>query len=347
MRCAQIHGPMADPVSSTSSVSEPDPTARPIAVLVDREGLGDSLLKMPFLRAIARAWPGRPIWWIASHQTSMAHELAPFVRPLIAEVIEHAALTRPPLPVIGRLRKLPPFELVFDSRTRGLTVLLARLFLSHRGFYCCLPGYLFSSRRPPGRFARPRGIAARMLSLADAAIGGPADWEGGLALSDEARAFAAACLPEGPTYVGLAPGSREARKNWPLPRFAALAEKLAASGRTPVVFIGPQEQAIRDELQRAAPSAIFPDTPRLELAVAVAGRLAAAVANDSGIGHLLAATQTPLVSLFGPTEVARWAPFTRRGIVVSAKEFGGTTMEDIPVDAAFSAVERLLAQPSR
>ncbi|RAI37066.1 glycosyltransferase family 9 protein, partial [Rhodoplanes roseus] len=164
--------------------------------------------------------------------------------------------------------------------------------------------------------------------------------------SDEARAFAAATLPDGPTYVGLAPGSREARKNWPRENFAALAERLAASGRTPVVFIGPQETDVRDELRRAAPSAIFPDTTaRLELAVAVAERLAAAVANDSGIGHLLAATQTPLVSLFGPTEVARWAPFTRRGIVVSATEFGGTTMQDIPVAAAFAAVERLLAAP--
>ncbi|RAI34093.1 glycosyl transferase family 9, partial [Rhodoplanes roseus] len=171
-------------MSVASSSAPPAGDLRPIAVIVDREGLGDSLLKMPFLRAIARAYPGRPIWWIASHQTSMAHELAPFVLPLISNVIEHAGLTRPPLPVVGRLRKLPPFELVFDSRTRGLTVLLARLFLSHRGFYCCLPGYLFSSRRPPGRFARPRGIAARMLSLAEAAIGGPVDWEGGLPVSD-------------------------------------------------------------------------------------------------------------------------------------------------------------------
>ncbi|MFD2185028.1 glycosyltransferase family 9 protein [Rhodoplanes azumiensis] len=341
---------MSPAPSFETPASEAQPSAhpRPIAVLVDREGLGDSLLKLPFLRAVRRAYPDHPVWWIATHQTSMARELAPFMRPLLANVIENAGITTPPLPVIANLRKLPPFEMVFDSRTRGLTVLLARLFLKHRGFYCCLPGYLFSSRRPPGRFSRPRGIAARMLSLAEAAIGGPADWEGGLPVSDAARAFAAATLPDGATYVGLAPGSREPRKNWPRERFAALAERLAASGRTPVVFIGPQETAVRDELRRAAPSAIFPDTTaRLELAVAIAERLAAAVANDSGIGHLLAATRTPLVSLFGPTEVARWAPFTRHGIVVSAKDFGGDTMEHIPVDAAFAAVETLLAQDGR
>jgi ADP-heptose:LPS heptosyltransferase len=326
---------------------------RPIAVLVDREGLGDSLLKLPFLRAISRACPGRPIWWISSNQTSMAHELAPFVGNLIARTIENAGLTVPAREVIKRLKKLPEFDLVFDSRTRVLTVLLARTFLQHRGFFCCLPGYMLSDRRPPGRWTRPRGIAARMLSLAEAATGGPVDGRGRFEISEAARALAAARLPNGPVYVGLAPGSREPRKNWPRERFIALAQRLAASGRTPVFLIGPQEREALADLCSAVPSALFPeaDPPdpalklaRLELAIAVGERLAAAVANDSGIGHLLAAIDTPLVSLFGPTEIARWAPFTTRGIVVSARDHGGTTMEAIPVEAAFRAVEEVLAR---
>src|SRR5262249_15503686 len=36
--------------------------ARPIAVLVEREGLGDVLLKLPLLRAIARGFPEYPVW---------------------------------------------------------------------------------------------------------------------------------------------------------------------------------------------------------------------------------------------------------------------------------------------
>lgn len=337
---------MNPPEASPSPAPSPEP--RPIAVLVDREGLGDALLKLPFLRAVLRAFPGQPVWWIASHQTSMAHELAPFVRTMIARVVEQAALTGPPIPAIGRLRAFPPFELVFDSRTRALTVLLAKLFLKHRAFYCCLPGYLLSRRRPPGRWTRPRGIADRMLSLAEAASGGPADWRGRLDVPADARAFAADSLPAGPVYVGLAPGSREARKNWPIERFVALAEQLAASGRTPVFFIGPQERHLGEALQRAVPAAIFPQTDTdLGRAIAVGERLGAAVANDNGIGHLLAATGTPLVSLFGPTEVARWAPFAQHRIMVSASEFGGKAMENIPVAAAFAAVERLLAEPVR
>lgn len=48
---------------SRMSTVDPRPAVatspHPIAVLVDREGLGDLLLKLPMLRAIARGFPGR------------------------------------------------------------------------------------------------------------------------------------------------------------------------------------------------------------------------------------------------------------------------------------------------
>ena len=71
--------------------------------------------------------------------------------------------------------------------------------------------------------------------------------------------------------------------------------------------------------------------------------MAAAVAGDSGIGHLLAAVGTPLVSLFGPTDADRRRPFTPHGVVVRAQDFGGTAMEAIPVEPVFAAVEALVA----
>jgi ADP-heptose:LPS heptosyltransferase len=330
-----------------------DPGARPIAVLVDREGLGDSLLKFPFLRAIRRGFPGRPIWWIATHQTSMANELSPFVTTLIDRVIDYAGLTGKSREVRERLKALPPFDLVFESRTHIPSVVLARTLLTHKGFYCCLPGYLLSDRRPPGRWTRPDGIAERMLSLADAALGKPGDWQGTLEVSPAARALAEQRLPDGPRYIGLAIGSREVRKNWPIEKYIALAQALEAGGHTPAFLIGPQERALLEKLRAAVPSALFPEaTPpdpalglyRLEFAIAICHRLSAAVANDSGIGHLLGAIGTPLVTLFGPTDAARWAPFTKAGIIVRSQEFGGDTMDAIPVEPVLRAVDRVISK---
>jgi len=329
---------------------------RPIAVLVDREGLGDALLKLPFLRAVRRAFPGRPLWWIATHQSSMAHEMAPWVADLIDRSVEHAGLTEPAREVIPRLRALPPFDLIFDARTRFATVLLARTLLSHRGFFACLPGYMLSTRRPPGRLTRPDNIAERMLSLVDAAAGKPADASGEFKLSPDVERFAATVLPAGRTYVGLATGSRETRKNWPLENFVALAGKLERSGLVPVFLIGPQERELVDALRAKVAAALFPEAdpidpalqPRpLEFAMAIGRRLAAAVANDSGIGHLLGILGTPLVSLFGPTDPARWRPYTSAGVMVRAQEFGGDAMEMIPVEPVFAAVGRLIKFSSR
>src|SRR6266853_2423822 len=272
------------------------PQDRPIAVLVDREGLGDALLKLPFLRAVRHAWPDRPVWWLAAHEPAMAHELAPWVGNLIDRTIEHAGLTAPAWNVIPRLRALPPFDLVFDSRTRPAAVLSARLLLSHRGFYACLPHHLLSTRRPPGRPAPSPGIAARMLSLVEAAAGAPAEWHGDFEIGSAATHRATWRLPDGPTYVGLAAGNREAGNNWPLPSFIALAEMLERAGRSPVFLVGPQERGVLDLLRGSVPSGLFPEAdpidpeikPRpLDLVVAIGRRLAAAVASDSGTGHLL------------------------------------------------------------
>ena len=336
---------MASTIDSGRSDAVP-----PLAVIVDREGLGDALLKLPFLRAIRRGFPDLPIWWIASHQTSMEDELKPFVSPLLARVIAHAGLTAPIRDAIPRLKALPPFECVFDTRTRIASVLAAKLVLSHRGFYACLPGFLFSDRRPPGRWQRPGGIAERSLSLAEAALGRAAEWQGRLDVSAVARAVADARLPVGRRYVGLATGSREVRKNWPVEHFIALASALAARGLVPMFFTGPHEQKQLAILRRAVPAAVFPQAEPLaenvgiaplEFAAALALRLSAAVANDSGLGHLLGAARIPLVSLFGPTDPRRWAPFTSNGIVLRAQDFGGDVMDAIPVDAVVAAVERM------
>src|SRR6185312_16287047 len=95
---------------------------RPIAVLVDREGLGDVMLKAPFLRALRRAFPEREVWWIATHQSSMADECRAMFAGDVAKVITQAGLDGPALPLLRRLKALPPFERVFDSRTKVSTV---------------------------------------------------------------------------------------------------------------------------------------------------------------------------------------------------------------------------------
>jgi ADP-heptose:LPS heptosyltransferase len=338
-------------IAMVSSLIIPHSTlGRPIAVLVDREGLGDALLKVPFLRAVARGFPGQPVWWIARHQTAMAGPLRSFLPGALAEVREQVGLGGSWHDVRRELRGFPAFSLVFDMRTRIASIWRARRYLTWDRFLCCLPAYLLSGARPPGRLTRPRHIGERALSLVEAALGAPADPSGELACTPKAMATARSILPDGPVYVGLAVGSREARKNWPLDRFITLAEGLAESGFVPVLLLGPQESDCARELRYAAshlPLVDFMRFPtelnRLDAAIALAGRLTVVVANDSGMGHLFGAAGRPVVSLFGPTDPRRWAPFAPIQRTLRAQDFGGHAMELIQPEAVLHAIKETIA----
>jgi ADP-heptose:LPS heptosyltransferase len=150
-------------------------------------------------------------------------------------------------------------------------------------------------------------------------------------------------LPDGRRYVGIAHGSREARKNWPLSRFCEVAAALLAQGLTPVFFLGPMEQAPATEIEAAVPGAVVITgqglaSRDLDGLIAQGQRLTLLLANDNGVGHLLGAAGVPVVSLFGPTDPARWRPIAPANHVVRAQDFGGEDLTAIPASAVIEAV---------
>jgi ADP-heptose:LPS heptosyltransferase len=210
--------------------------------------------------------------------------------------------------------------------------------------------FFLSDRRPPRNYQRPQRLLDQLLDLIAIAGGGAAAPSFDLVLGSPWREAALTALPPGPFYVGIAPGAGGAHKQWPRERFNALATAQGHAGRTVAILLGPGERAWHDALQGQMPNALFPLQDRriaLDVSasplytIALGQRLAAAVANDSGAGHLLAASGCPLVSLFGPTSAAKFAPAARRLEVVAAQRFGGEAMEAIPLTAVIEAVERV------
>ena len=116
-----------------------------------------------------------------------------------------------------------------------------------------------------------------------------------------------------------------------------------------MILLGPAETEWHEALAGGLPGARFPlqESGQRDalLTIALAQYLAAGVANDAGIGHMLAAGDCPLVSLFGPTSPAKFAPLVSHGRVIRAQDFGATdTMTAIPVDAVDGTLEALLAE---
>ena len=173
----------------------------------------------------------------------------------------------------------------------GRSLLLAQRIAPGAGphalesFWALAGGLLGSSAAPPADIAIQ--IAAPALQRARALVA-ERGWAGG--------------------YVCIAPFAagtvHKMDKRWP--GFPDLARQLVAMGQTVVVCPGPGEV---DQAHRAYPGAqVVADLPLDAYAALLQGsRLV--VANDTGPGHIAAATGAPLISVLGPTLVAQWRPW--------------------------------------
>ncbi len=327
------------------TVSSPSFRPASILVYVGLDYVGDGLMKLPFVQALRAAFPEAKITWLAGKgKTVYAGSLAPLVRGLLDEVIEDAGiggkwweLLRRPLP--GRA-----FDLIIDTQSRVLTSLIVKR-IRHGRFISPAAGWHLSDARPGADWTKPQAMIARILDLVELAAGRPLGAPAPLPEDAALEAEAARRLPSGPLYVGLAPGAGGKHKCWPLEHYIALALRLVKTGKVPVVLLGPQEQQWDAEIRDAVPGVMLPLdalSPPM-LTIALGKRLAAAVANDSGTGHMLAASGVPLISLFGPTAPEKFAPRSRHLTVLRAQDYSqGEDMAGIPLQMVADAVDRAL-----
>lgn len=323
--------------------------AEPLSLLiyVHEDLLGDALLKLPAVSVLRDAFPGHRIVWRAGGGGSIFNgALAPLIEGLVDEVRDTDPLgrswrewLRPPAG--------PGADIIIDTQTVARSTLLLRR-LPHRLFISPALRFLLSDRRPRGR-RLDGNLSQRLLALFRLASGRQdlaPRWR--LRLPRACRESAAALLPAGPVYVGLAPGAGGRDKCWPLARYLELAREQQRRGRVPVFFLGPREADWAGTIRAAVPAARLPEQEADAalagplLALALAERIQAGVANDAGPGHLMAAAGAPLVSLFGRTSEEKFIDSGGRRRVVRARDHGGSGVAAIPCAAVAAALEAVL-----
>lgn len=310
------------------------------------EVIGDGLIKLPFIAGLRAAFPQARISWCAAKgDTVYAGPLKAVVEGYVDEI-----LTEGPTGV-GSFDILPwikpfggrRFDLVIDTQEN-----LRRSAVARRA----ADGAFVSAARQARTKDWPvavTGRLARLLAMASNGQGGPTPIT--LAHPD-ALAAAKVLLPDGRAYVGLAPGAGGQDKRWPLERYIGLAHHLEALGATPVFFFGPDEAEDAAKARREVPAARFPELDRQDaypqvkgplLVIALAARLTAAVANDAGPGHMLAAGGAPLLSLQKDARKAvKFRPAAARLEMLVAADYGDD-MAALPTEAVEAALARLMS----
>jgi len=156
--------------------------------------------------------------------------------------------------------------------------------------------------------------------------------------------------------VGFSPGAvGSPLKRWYPDRFADLASRIREAYQARILLFGSSdERELGEEIcRRALNPGIVNLAGRISLdaAIALIGCCGLFVTNDSGLMHVAAALDVPLVGIFGPTDPGRTAPWSKRYVLVRDAEVDcyGCSMGDcaqnhrcmdaITVEHAFRGVQ--------
>jgi lipopolysaccharide heptosyltransferase II len=218
----------------------------------------------------------------------------------------------------------------FEGDIRS-NVLLGLSGASRRvGFGMAGGGPLLTDCVPFDPAIHTRSNALRLVERAFSLAAGTADAAAArrgvrrLAVPAEARGRAEALLaglPDGRPIVALHAGGGREIKQWNLDRFADVVNRLAASHAAAIVLSGNAGDRSLVDVMKAdfAPGVQCLDlVGRVDLVTlaAVLEKVNLLITGDTGPMHLAAALDTPVVAVFGPSDPARWGPFSDRAQVV-------------------------------
>jgi predicted lipopolysaccharide heptosyltransferase III len=179
-----------------------------------------------------------------------------------------------------------------------------------------------------------------------------------LPVTEAAKATLLNKIPLAAPYAVIHPAAAFDTKQWAADNFSRVAEHLHERGFSVIAIASPKEKPIVRQAQASArvPLAVSTDLSLPEVTALLSGA-SLFVGNDSGLAHVAAATKTPLVVIFGSSNVAHWRPWTTAPHEIAreflpcqpcpgyvCKEFAAPEcIRRVTVEAVREAIEKVLA----
>ena len=290
--------------------------------------VGDTVMMLPSLVAVRKAFPRAEVTVLAN----------PWVLPLLEN---HPAVDRTIVMDKGRgvIHAVKEILLII-SRLRNVRFDLAVLF--QNSFEAALLSYLGGVHYRVGYDTDVRGVFLTHTVIRDKAIlsAHQVDYFLGLInamgwevtetkpvvyVNEEdrkavSRMLSSQGIGDNDMLVGLNPGAAYGpAKRWPAERFAVIGDWASKRWIAKVVLFGSaSDAAIGEEvakLMNAEPLNVCGKTT-LGQAMALIKRCAFFLTNDSGLMHIAAALNRPLVAVFGPTDHLQTRPISRNARIV-------------------------------
>ncbi len=292
--------------------------------------IGDTVLTVPFLRNLRKAEPHAEITWMVAPGSSDVVKGIPYVDAMLSwdPVTIHAdsggthGTFSAKLAFIRELRS-KRFDKVYVLKRSLSSAVIARLSGAPQriGFDTEGRGCLLTKKVA---YRHDRHEVENFLAVLR---------EDGVKVEDdfleiwttpEEERMAASLLAEGGVApfgqaAAIHPFSAVEQRGWPLENFAVLAERLSReTSCRPVVVGGTRDVAAFKSVRHLFGDGVVDLVGKCSLreTVALLKRCVLFVGNDSGIMHLAAAANTPLVALFGPQSPVKFGPWNSRAKVI-------------------------------
>jgi heptosyltransferase-2 len=364
-------------MSGWKATSCGEPQAEERILVVCTRYIGDTVLAIPFLRNLRRAFPNATIDICAEGAAREVLSDCPYVdrfatwkrpagrRSLAASL----ASIRSQAAWLAR-RRYSRVYLLKRSLSAGLLAALAgipkRIGLKGDGSFF----HTRSVAVPRGRHQADRYLDLLRTEGITVDDGHAENWTAADARQRVAGLLAR--LPVDRPRVFVAVRSTDAKKHWPTQRWAAIVEWLVERRGTEVILCGgrgdiPAHEALRTEVGHDVAAHVHDFTRDLSLreAGALTAEMDACVGVDTGLVHTAASHGVPVAVLFGPTNPNQWSPWTARAVVVrsshvrqsladklaawrssrpTAWPFGQASMDDIGVEDVAIAIASLLPE---
>jgi heptosyltransferase-2 len=310
-----------------SLIEPPIRTATPGApssrtLIVAPSWVGDAIISQPLLARLRAADPAEPIDVLAPRWCGAVYRRMPEVAEVVDSPFGHGELgLRSRWRLAGSLRGrgYRRAYVLPNSLKSALVPWLAGI--PHRiGFVGEQRRLLLTDARRLDRASMPR-LVDRFSSLAPAA---PAPTRAppsvpSLVVDPSARAAVAARLrlDTSRPVLALCPGAEYGpAKRWPAPYFAEVARRALAAGQSVWILGSRNDAAAAAEIASLAPGAIdLTGATSLGDAIDLLSFASRVVTNDSGLMHVAAALDRPMVAIFGSSSPDYTPPLSGRATV--------------------------------
>ena len=306
-------------------------------LIIKPSSLGDIVLALPTLTALHKSFPGAKISWLvrpefAALLENHPHltEIIPFERQLLSKAWFHHRAFSALLSLIRQLRR-SRFDVVFDFQGLFRTASLGWLTGCKKRFGMAnareLAHFFYTDKVTQDtdcyhlvdfylKIIRTAGASELGVKFLLPHNPGAADSIGRLLASHDIV---------DDNYAVLVPGSAHRDKCWPIERFADLADKISSQFGLAIIATGtaPEASIVERLIEKAnVPIANLAGQTSLSELIALLKVAKMVVSNDTGPGHIAAASGVPLVLIFGRSNPVRVAPYGRKHCVVAVEPDG-------------------------